>query len=70
MNTTDTKITKAADWDEDFPVFDVTVDGVTIGTVFRGWWRNGGTGWGNSARGTSIRIAGSRRDAVADLVAR
>lgn len=62
------KITKSADFDVDFPKYDVSVDGVHIGHVYKGWWRNGGTGWGNSAAATTHRVADTRAAAAAHLV--
>jgi hypothetical protein len=61
-------VKKAADFDVDSPRYDVEIHGAKIGTVGKGWFRNGGTQWFNSVRGVLYPVGPTRQAAVEHLV--
>lgn len=56
----------------DIEEYAVTLNGVQVGTVAKGWWRLGGTGWGHSLSKVSngFHVDNTRKGAVADMVRR
>lgn len=59
MNNERITTAKVADFDSDLPEYDVFVNGEHVGTVWKAWFRAGGTQW--THRAGSIGPAGRTR---------